>query len=231
MPTRRYRRYNHARNAARRSSSQHGHEQQLRLRVAQEAARIISEEGIADYSLAKRKAGAHFGMAHQGQLPSNLEIEQALLEYQRLFRPDEHQADLRVRRELALQAMDLLERFSPRLVGGVLSGAAGEHAAVQLHLFAGTPEEVAIVLQERRIPYDLQERVLRIGSNLTAPYPVYEFVAGQVPVQLTVFPPEGLRQSPLSPVDARPMKRADRAAVQALLGEHEPVLGRDLQTL
>lgn len=238
MAHRRYRRHNHARNPARAealadiSLSQAGREQHLRQVIAQEAARIMCEEGITDFSMAKRKAGERFDTHHQGHLPSNLEVERALAEYQRLFRAGQHPGQLRRRREIALQAMDLLRVYEPRLVGGVLSGTAGENAVVQLHLFASTPEEVALTLQENHIPYDLEEHTLRMGSNLTCAYPVYAFVADEVVLELTVFPLDGIRQAPLSPVDARPMKRADRKAVSELLAAEVLVdSGRDIQAL
>jgi hypothetical protein len=39
------------------------------------------------------------------------------------------------------------------------------------------------------------------------------------PIEATVFPPDGIRQAPVSPVDGRPMRRANALEVAALL-EH-----------
>ena len=39
------------------------------------------------------------------------------------------------------------------------------------------------------------------------------------PIEATVFPPEGIRQAPVSPVDGRPMRRASALEVEALLQE------------
>jgi hypothetical protein len=36
-------------------------------------------------------------------------------------------------------------------------------------------------------------------------------------IEATVFPTDGIRQSPVSPVDGRPMRRADVADLEALL--------------
>jgi hypothetical protein len=38
-------------------------------------------------------------------------------------------------------------------------------------------------------------------------------------VELIAFPVKHLRQAPLSPVDSRPMARADRVRVEALLAD------------
>jgi hypothetical protein len=36
-------------------------------------------------------------------------------------------------------------------------------------------------------------------------------------VQATIFPVDGIRQAPISPIDGKPMKRADEKAVRELL--------------
>jgi len=39
------------------------------------------------------------------------------------------------------------------------------------------------------------------------------------PIEATVFPTDGIRQAPVSPVDGRPMRRANAFEVEALLGQ------------
>lgn len=192
--------------------------ERLRARVAHEAARIMHEQGVRDWGLAKRKAAERLG-ADGRALPRNEEIEAALGAYRRLFDAD-HGARLRRLREAAVEAMRMLSAFEPRLVGSVLSGVAGAHSDVNLHLFSDTPEAVASFLDERRIPYETCERRLRPAAGLEPRgYPAFRYVAGEVTVELTVFPFDGLRQPPCSPVDGRPMRRAGLAAVEALLSE------------
>ena len=99
----------------------------LRIRIAQEAARLISESGIRDYALAKRKAADQLQVSDLGQLPRNDEIEEALYQYQRLFRFDEQPRRLRYLRTVALRAMEFLAAFEPHLVGTVLRGTADQH--------------------------------------------------------------------------------------------------------
>lgn len=188
---------------------------QLRQHIAQEAARIMAEQGIRDYALAKRKAAARLNVEEASQLPSNGEIEEALAEYLRIFHADSQPQRLRYLRETALQAMQLLSRFEPRLVGPTLKGTADSYSPVNLHLFASQPEEVSWFLMEQRIPHELGERRYK-GSQSTT-YPLYSFLAGDVVVELTVFPLDGIRHSPPSPVDGRPIKRATIEAVRKLL--------------
>ncbi len=192
-------------------------DQQMRLRLAQEAARIIEEEGIRDFHSAKRKAAAHLGATDTRNMPSNTEIEQALIEYQRLFKADTQPNHLRELREAALHALRFFTRFHPRLVGSVLSGTANAHSDVNLHLFTDVPEDVALFLMQEGIPYDTGERRLRLSNGDSANYPVYRFLAGDTRLDLTVFPIDGERQAPRSPVDGKPMRRAGLAAVEELL--------------
>ena len=189
--------------------------EQLRAALAQEAARIMSEQGIDDYGLAKRKAAERFGISSAAL--STFTIEAALAAHHRLFEAHTHSSTLSSLRRTALQAMRLLQRFDPRLVGPVLSGTASAHSEVNLHLFAEGAEPVALHLMERGIPHRMGERRLRYEPNRLVAYPVVHFVAGDKEIDAVVFPIDGIRQSPASPVDGRPMKRADTAEIEAML--------------
>lgn len=199
--------------------------EQLRRALAQEAARIMSEQGIDDYGLAKRKAAQRLGATDIAVLPKNTEIEAALAEHQRLFESNTHSSALEAARRTALQAMRLLQQFQPRLVGPVLSGTASAHSEVNLHLFADSTEAVALHLMENHIPHEMAQRRLRYEPDRLVDYPVVRFVAGNREIDAVVFPVDGIRQSPASPVDGRPMRRADRAEVETLLAAAATPIG------
>jgi hypothetical protein len=190
---------------------------ELRSRVANEAARIMTEHGVRDFGLAKRRAAERLGVHDEGSLPKNSEIEEALREYQRLFKADTQPVLLRERRATAAEAMRFFFRFEPRLVGAVLEGIADEYSAVCLHLFSDDPAAVQRFLDENGIPHDEQTRRVRIDAARTADYPVYTFSADGTPMDLTVMPLDGLRQAPLDRVDGQPMRRASLKAVEDLL--------------
>ena len=61
----------------------------LRRQIAYIAARMMAEDGIADYGTAKTKAARQAGLADSAQLPDNHEIEEALREYQGLYQSDD----------------------------------------------------------------------------------------------------------------------------------------------
>ncbi len=185
--------------------------------LAQEAARIIVDHGIRDYRVAKHKAAERLSVGTRGALPGNAEIEAAVAEHLQLFGGDDHEDRLRLMRVAALSAMELLSTFTPRLVGPVLAGTADENSAVNLHLFADSPESVAMELAQIGVNYKPYERRLKSRKDQFETFAGFEFHHGNNPIQATVFPVDGIRQAPMSPIDGKPMKRADLSHVQEML--------------
>jgi predicted nucleotidyltransferase len=195
--------------------------EEVRRAIAVEAARIMCEHGVEDYLLAKRKAAERLGVVDASSLPRNTEIEAAVIEHQRLFGADTHSRTLAELRRAALRAMELLREFEPRLVGPVLAGTATEHADVDLHVFADTPETVVLKLMDWQIRHEVAERRLRMDTERWVSYPVVRFHAGERVIDATVFPTDGIRQAPYSPVDGRPMRRAAHHELMQLLEDGE----------
>lgn len=185
--------------------------------LAQEAARIIVDHGIRDYRVAKQKAAERLGVGLRGALPGNAEIEAAVAEHLQLFDGESHDDRLRLMRVAALSAMELLASFAPRLVGPVLAGTADENSAVNLHVFADSAEVVAMELAELGVSYKPYERRLKSRRDRLDTFAGFEFHHGNNPIQATVFPVDGIRQAPISPIDGKPMRRADSDAVQEML--------------
>jgi hypothetical protein len=189
----------------------------LRRALAQEAARLMFEHGVDDYGFAKRKAAERLGASEYAVLPKNAEIDAALAEYQRLFAADTHADTLAEQRRVAVDAMELLEEFEPRLVGPVLTGTATPHQEISLHLFSDSPEAVSLRLLEDHIQYKVSEHRVRMNAERVLQVPAVQFSVFDFPVDATVFPRDGIRQSPLSPSDGRPMRRAALEEVRALV--------------
>ena len=191
----------------------------MRSAIAQEAARLMVESGIHDFLLAKRKAAERYGVSDGSALPRNTEIEAALVAYQRLFGGDLHGSNLRMLREAALQAMQLLQVFQPRLVGPVLAGTATANSDVQLHLFCDRPEAVHILLLDRHVPFEVIERRLRFQADRYLSVPGLRFEVADVTIEALLLAVDDIRQAPVSPVDGKPMRRADRQELQGLLDD------------
>lgn len=195
-------------------------DERARQLLAQEAARIIVDQGIRDYRLAKTKAAERLGLSTRGALPRNAEIEQAIANHHSLFGGDSHAELLREMRTAALDAMRQLDAFSPRLVGPVLNGTADENSSINLHVFSDSAEQFGAMLQQLGFSYRPYERRLKShrGRGATPEtYVGFRFKHRHHYIEATVFHIDGIRQAPISPIDGRPMRRADSKAVTELL--------------
>lgn len=189
----------------------------LRRALAQEAARVMAEHGIRDFLFAKRKAAERFGVVDGSVLPRNTEIEEALQEYQRLFGGEAHLESLQAQREVALDVMQRLKEFQPRLVGSVLQGTATDHDDVLLHVFADRAESVTFRLMDQGVPFEVGERRTRLNAERIVQQPALRLEVDGQPVEIVVFTVDGIRQAPISPVDGKPMRRADLNEVSSLV--------------
>ena len=99
----------------------------------------------------------------------------------------------------------------------MLSGTATEHSDVQLHLFADCAESVTLKLIDQGIPHEVTEKRVRLNPERTRAFPGVRFEMADQPIDAIVFPTDGIRQAPVSPVDGRPMRRASALEVEALL--------------
>ena len=192
---------------------------QVRREVAAEAARILATEGQHNYHAAKKKAAERIGVSERLALPSNLEVKDALRTYQALYGGPEHRDTIDGLRQVAARVMRLLEAFQPRLVGSVLDGTANAHSRIALHIFADSVETAILFLADRNVGFDQEQRPIRWfnGQHRLVQVLVFEFDG--VDVELVVFEPINLRQSPPSPIDGRPQHRASLAEVEYLLAQ------------
>ena len=63
----------------------HTADDRIRKNIAHVAAKLVAQEGLEDFLLAKKKAAQQLNVNNKRLLPSNSEIEVALIEYQSLF--------------------------------------------------------------------------------------------------------------------------------------------------
>jgi hypothetical protein len=187
----------------------------LRLHVAYLAARLMAEEGVADYATAKQKAARQAGLGDAAVLPDNSEIEEALREYQGLYQSEEQPLHLRRLREVAVKVMREFEDFRPVLVGSVLNGTATQHSDVNLQVFTDDAKALTMFLLNRRYRFEEGTREVRRGGRLDE-VPQISLEAGDATVTITVLDPDDERSSPRARADAEP-QRARLAQVEALL--------------
>ena len=188
----------------------------LRERIAHLAARIMAEDGIDDFGYAKRKAARQAGAHDMRAMPDNEEIERALAIYRELYQQDEHGPLLAELRRSALDLMRSLSQFNPHLVGPVLSGVAGKHSGIDLHLFADSAKDFEIYMLNLGIRYKAAQ--LRVFINHAERHvPVYAFVHRDTDVRAIVLDSVDQRSPLKSGPAGRPVERASIAAVESLL--------------
>lgn len=188
-----------------------------RSAIAVYAARLMVQDGIEDYGLAKRKAAKQLGILETGRLPNNDEIDAARREYQGIYQGGEQVRRIRVLRERAVRAMRDLASFDPHLTGSVLSGMAGPYALIHLQLFADNPKGVELFLIDRNMPYQTGQARLYAGQELRV-LPVFSIADEDVEIELTVLDTRDLRTPLRATAGGRIIERARLPAVEAMLG-------------
>lgn len=166
--------------------------QHLRQMIAQQAARMMAEEGAQDYSYAKRKAARQLGATDDRCLPTNAEIEQELKLHHAIYRSEEQPQHLHQLRLEALAVMRTLEKFNPHLAGAVLDGTAGRYAETEIHLFVDSLKDVELFLLNQKIDYQMEERHLRVGHERRR-LPVFALEGRHGTIRLCVFENDDLR--------------------------------------
>ena len=185
----------------------HHHDRQQRILLAQAAARLVADSGLRDLDQAKRKAASQLHLGKHCNMPSNEEVAEALREYQRLYHDEQQQQHLAQLRHTAMQAMRQLSRFRPKITGPVLDGSASRFTPITLHLFGDYDEQIAIYLQQLRIPFDQEERWLDYGKGLRRRHTLLRFIAGEDEIELIIFSPDAPRQPPIDPISGKAAQR------------------------
>jgi hypothetical protein len=188
----------------------------VRARIAAAAARIMAEDGIDDFALAKRKAARQVGASERDGLPANDEIEAELRAYRALYEADTHAERIAELRSVALDAMRALERFNPYLTGPVLEGLAGRYAEIDLQLFPESAKDVEIYLLEAGLPFTTREARRYSGDRARA-VSQFSLQWNGVPLRLSVFDPRDERVALKSSAAGRVVHRAGIAEVGALI--------------
>lgn len=116
-----------------------------RKRVAREAAILLYESQEKEYKQAKKRAAQTLGVR---VLPSNLEVAEELDKV-----AEEKEGNSRLRlligmRKEALQIMETLRQFHPKLVGSVWRGTAHKGSDIDVLVFSSDTEPVLEALQE-----------------------------------------------------------------------------------
>ncbi len=194
----------------------------VRAAIAQLAAQIMYGEDVKQYFTAKRLAAKRLlgrvnakSIRHRPQdLPSNGEIKQALLELVTDIEGTVRTRRLFAMRVVALEAMEALEPFSPRLIGSVATGHVRSGSDIDLHVFAWHPADVEAHVRALGWTYETQHvSIIKHGKAMEF---THVLVADVFPLELTVYAPNELAQRPRSSTDGKPIVRVRSATLRKL---------------
>jgi hypothetical protein len=197
----------------------------IRQMIAQQAARMMAEDGINDFAYAKKKAGRQLGVSESSALPTNAEIEEEIRLYHNIYNADEQPLELAKLRKAALMTMQLFARFNPHLTGSVLDGTAGKFAQTNIHLFADSAKDVEIFLLSQQIPFDSSEKSYRVSDKpskdkkekVRKTVPMFTLETELGIQKISVFDVDDMRVAVKRTVDGSNAERADISDLQALL--------------
>ena len=197
----------------------------IRQMIAQQAARMMAEDGINDFAYAKKKAGKQLGVTEASVLPTNAEIEEEIRLYHNIYNADDQPLELAKLRKAALVTMQLFERFNPHLTGSVLDGSAGKFSQTNIHLFADSAKDVEMFLLNQQIPFESSEKSFRISDKpskdkkekVRKTVPVFTLETELGLQKLSVFDVDDMRVAVKRAVDGSNAERADISDLQALL--------------
>jgi hypothetical protein len=202
----------------------------VRAALAQLAAQIMYGEEVKQYFTAKRLAARRLLGRIEGKatryrphdLPSNGEIKQALLELVTEIEGDGRTQRLFAMRIVALETLEALSAFHPRLIGSVATGHVRSGSDVDLHVFAWHPADVESRVKELGWTYETQRvSILKHGKVMNFTHVHVEDI---FPIELTVYPPNELAHRPRSSTDGKPIVRIRDTVLRRLCEKEHPEL-------
>ena len=169
----------------------------LKGEIAYLAARLIAEHGITSFAVAKQKASRQMGVSEQGLLPDNREIEAALRSHQGIFQNNSQPKECHALRQVAVDVMRWLDRFSPWLVGGVLTGLANRFSRVELEIVLDDTKRLEMflfnegTLFDTRVEHAIQVQAAHTRNDIL----IYEFSFGEFPVTIACYQHHAMRDA------------------------------------
>ncbi len=160
---------------------------EIRSKVAREAAVLLYFGAEKEYKQAKQKAAQTFGVHF---LPTNLEVA---LELDRIAEEKEGAARkerLALMRQEALRIMKLLAAYCPLLIGSVWRGTIRLGSDIDIAVYADAPEQVVQALKGAGVNVSRAywSRVNKQGKTLSS-YHIHA-ETGEFSVEVTVRSPE-----------------------------------------
>ncbi|MCJ8312769.1 MAG: nucleotidyltransferase [Saccharospirillaceae bacterium] len=187
----------------------------IKTLLIQECAKLMYFEGVKQYYDAKKIASKRICNNSMKYLPSNGEISEQVYQLSLQDSEFDHFDTLLKMRLKAIEYMEKLNTFSPRLIGSVSTGKIKQTSDIDLHVFCDEIELLLMHLNDNKITYELKEVLIQSGNKQVLYQHVYLFDAFDI--ELSVYPENELRVTTRSSTDGKPIKRLSLAKVQSLI--------------
>lgn len=186
----------------------------VRYSVAVEAARLLYTREYKEYFQAKREAARRQSTT---VLPTNSEIHQQLLVLADRIEGAGRQERLSEMRRLALQMMEQLDEFSPRLIGSVWTGHIRQGSDIDLNLYGDSPEAVGARLEEAMIPFEFERVHSRKAGHEREFLHFHVHHPSEIAVEITLYPTAEIHDHPTCSITGGPMARATTSELRRLM--------------
>lgn len=200
-------------------ADRHASRSNTRHVVATEAARLLYRREFKEYYQAKREAARRQGTT---VLPTNQEIHKQLLLIADATEGPERTTRLRSMRSAALDVMERLEPFRPRLIGSVWTGHIRAGSDIDLHLYSDDLTEVEMRLQVHHLPYTVYRVQSKRGQTVREFLHIKHHHRLGYDVEMTVYPEEEFHFHPICSITGGPIARADLSQLRQALRDDEP---------
>jgi len=190
-------------------------QREIRQLLVREAARLMVEEGVDQYLDAKRIAAKRLLGKEVKMLPSNGEIADEVHRLASFQQGAVLQTTLFEMRLLALDTMEQLEPFRPRLIGSVSTGRIRKGSDIDIHVFCDQLEMLYQHLEFLGLKYESKLVCIRRNNRLVEYTHVY--LDFEYPVELSVYPAKEIRVAGRSSTDGKPIKRISASRLQSLM--------------
>lgn len=190
---------------------------ELKSEIAAVASRMVVEEGL-DFGAAKRRAIKQMGLPPRTALPSNDDMEEAVIEYISIFCADTQPDELLALRRLALVWMTRMAEFRPCLGGSVWHGYATRTSDIYIQLFCDDSKSAEIALIDHKVDY-VPRTVTGFHGDSVEALSIHAFcpeLGEEVGVHLLIYDRDDVRGAMRPDAKGR-TPRGDLAAVQRLM--------------
>ena len=205
--------------------------EKFRRQIIVEAARLMYRRQEKEYYRAKLKAARAVcgGWVKPSDLPSNAEIRDEIQQMACLFEGEGRHDRLREMRVEALRLMRLLAALKPKIIGSTLTGHVRHGSDIDLHVFTGSVDSVAMVLDQEGMTYDIEhKRVTKHGEERIY---THIHIQDRFPIELTVYSTDKVAYAFKSSITGKAIERATLPEFEQLLRTEYPNLDLDAEVL